>query len=336
MHRVIGLIRTIFCAMLLSFGAAAAASPTEGYAYYSVGDVAAPTKGKTELGLLLMGGGGWDDNAFRWFLEKAANGHIVVLSASAGPDTGESIYNDGGAASVETLVFTDRKAASDPKVLEVLARADGIFIGGGDQSNYVRYWKGTPVERALNAHVARGRPIGGTSAGLAILGATSYGAMDGGSVDSATALADPGGPAVTIVRNFLTMPHLRHVITDSHFAARDRMGRLIAFVAQTRAAGDPKAVGIGIDEKSALCIDAHGIGRLFTSGKDHAWLVEPRGTAKLLKGRPLDYPNVQVTGIGPESRIDLKTMRVTNPAFVGTATVAAGRLTGVPAAPGTP
>ena len=44
-----------------------------------------------------------------------------------------------------------------------------------------------------------GKPIGGTSAGLAILGQWGYGALDGGSITSNDALRDPAGPAVTLV-----------------------------------------------------------------------------------------------------------------------------------------
>ena len=54
-----------------------------------------------------------------------------------------------------------------------MRNADGIFIAGGDQSNYVRFWKGTPVAEALDPHVRAGKPIGGTSAGLAMLGGLS-------------------------------------------------------------------------------------------------------------------------------------------------------------------
>ncbi|MFA9352951.1 Type 1 glutamine amidotransferase-like domain-containing protein, partial [Escherichia coli] len=82
---------------------------------------------------------------------------------------GEEIYGQvGGVASVQTIVFHSRAASTDPRVLDILAHADGIFIAGGDQANYVRYWKDTPVARALDAHVRKGRPLGGTSAGLAI------------------------------------------------------------------------------------------------------------------------------------------------------------------------
>jgi beta-aspartyl-peptidase (threonine type) len=332
-------LRSVWLGMLALLGftlaPSAAASPA-GYVHYEIGDTAAPTPGKREMGLMLMGGGGWDYDAFRWFAARAGHGHIVILRASGGADAGEELYKQvGGVASVQTLVFDSRKAASDPAVLAILAHADGIFIAGGDQANYVRYWKGTPVARLLDAHVAKGRPIGGTSAGLAILGGAAYGAMDGGSIDSIGALADPMGPAVTIVHDFLHMPFLAHVVTDTHFTARDRLGRLIAFVAKVRASGDRQAVGLGIDEKSMLCVDANGIGRLFTGNGGYAWLVQPQGLPqRAMAGRSLGYAAVKITGIGPDGAIDLKTLAVTRAAFSQTASVVDGRLVHAPALPG--
>ena len=315
---------------------ASEASPS-GYTYYEVGDVAAQTPGATEAGLMLMGGGDWDYRAWRWFLAKAGHGHVVILRASGDGEAGEEIYRDiGGAASVRTLVFDDRKASEDPRILAILAQADGVFLAGGDQAKYVRFWKGTSVQKALNDHVARGRPIGGTSAGLAVLGGVGYGAMDGGSVDSETALKDPMGPEVTMVGDFLTMPYLAHVVTDTHFSARDRLGRLIAFVAQVRASRDPQAIGLGVDEDGVLCVDANGVGRFFTAGSGYVWLVQPDGAPGVEPGRPLNYASVRVTTLGQDGEIDLKTMRITRPAFSGTASVQAGRLLNVPAIPAAP
>lgn len=330
-------MRRVILALLFGLAAAWGATSAkageapDGYTYFSVGDVSATTPGRTEAAMMLMGGGDWDYGAFRWFLGKAGNGHIVILRASGDGEAGEEIYRDiGGAASVQTLLFDDRKAAYDPRVLDILDRADGVFLAGGDQAKYVRFWKGTPIQAALNRHVARGRPIGGTSAGLAILGGAGYGAMDGGSVDSETALKDPMGPEVTMVREFLNMPYLTHVVTDTHFSARDRLGRLIAFVAQVRASTDPHAIGLGVDEDGALCVDADGLGRFFTASRGHVWLVQPEGPPQIEPGRPLDYPLVRITTLGPEGEIDLKTMRITRPAFSGTASVQAGRLLNAP------
>jgi beta-aspartyl-peptidase (threonine type) len=225
-------------------------------------------------------------------------------------------------------VFSDRRASGDPVVLDALRKADGIFIAGGDQANYVRFWKGTPVAEALDAHVRAGKPIGGTSAGLAILGAWAYGAMDGGSMVSEDALRDPLNPGMTLVDGLLHMPFLEHVITDTHFGVRERLGRLVAFVADLRARGVADIVGLGVDEGAALCVDGDGIGRLFTPVPGGAaWLVVPTAPASRLEaGSPLEISGVDVTGVGVDSRIDLKTLKVDAPAFQRIAEAHGGKL----------
>lgn len=307
----------------------AGARPDKGYVYYQIGDIHAPTPGRTEAGMMLHGGGDWAYDAFRWLIEKSGGGHIVVLRASYDGENGVEIHDKiGGVTSVQTLVFSNRRAAFDPRVLAIVRHADGIFLGGGDQSKYVRFWKGTPLNAALDDHVRAGRPIGGTSAGLAILGAYSYGAMDGGSVDSPTALKNPSGPEVTLVRDFLHLPYLSNVVTDSHFKQRNRLGRLIVFVARfAYEQRNPAVTGIGVDENTALCIDDHGVGRVFTGSGGHAWLVRPMRQADRIKpGKPLSFANIPLTGIGAESRIDMNTFEVTDPSFRRVANVTDGVL----------
>lgn len=324
----------LYRALLLAvglLGSAAAAPAGTGYAYYEIGNTAAPRPAQTERALMLVGGGAWDHDAFRWFAAKAGHGHLVVIGASGGAEDGEEFYREiGGFASVQTIVFSDRNASFDPRVLGILRKADAIFIMGGDQAKYVRFWKGTPVAEAINAEVATGHPVGGTSAGLAILGASGYGAMDDGSIDSDIALKDPLGPAVTIVRDFLHMPYLQHIVTDTHFMARNRLGRLIAFVAQVRVKWDPNAVGLGIDEGSALCVDSNGDGRFFTSRNGQAWLVQPVGRPGAIKGKPLDWGSLRITRFGPSGTIDLRSLRVTN-GNTATVSIRRGKLVGNPA-----
>ncbi len=112
-----------------------------------------------------------------------------------------------------------------------MRNADGIFLAGGDQGNYIRYWKGTPVQDALNAHVRANRPIGGSSAGLAILGHYSYTCLDSISMESKLALVDPYNSGVTLENEFLHLKFLDSVFTDTHFSARSRLGRLMLYVA---------------------------------------------------------------------------------------------------------
>jgi beta-aspartyl-peptidase (threonine type) len=306
----------------------AAAITRSGYEYYQIGDLKAARPGDTEAALMLMGGGEWPHKAFAWFAAKGGHGHFVILRASGGDDMQKELYTDvGGVASVQTLVFHDRASASDPKVLDIVRHADGIFIAGGDQSNYVRFWKGTPLNDLLNQHVAHGKPIGGTSAGLAILGGYAYGAMDGGSMESKDALRDPLGKGMTLVDDFMHLPYLQQVITDTHFNARGRLGRLIAFVAKLRHEGHPDVVGLGVDQNAALCVDDNGIGRLFTIDNGFAWLVRPDGSpARIEADKPLDYPGTQVTGIGTQSTIDMHDLSVQRPVFEAVADVRDGEL----------
>lgn len=316
--------------MLLSAAAQVAGKPATRpapYDLYSAGDVTAKRPAPTAAALMLLGGGDWPVPAFRWFVERMGGGHLVILRASGTDDLQQDFLTEiGGAASVRTLVFRSREAASDPAVLDIVRAADGIFIGGGDQSNYVRYFKGTPLNALLDQHVRSGKPLGGTSAGLAILGAYSYGAMDGGSLVSRDALKNPLGSGVTLVRDFLHLPLLGDVITDSHFAIRERWGRLLVFVGRLAIEENkPSITGLGIDEKAALCIEPDGTGRVYSIGRGFAWLVRPLRAPDSLARGPYNFRGVPVVGIGEESRLDLKDFSVTRPSFSLTVNVVDGQ-----------
>ena len=320
---------------VLCFSLSPASAKEKTYRHYSIGKLDTPTPGPVSGGLLLLGGGDRDVDAMKWFFGKAGHGHIVVLRASLGPEIGEEFYREiKGVASVETFVFTGRAAATDPKILARLRKADGIFIAGGDQSRYVRYWRGTPVAEILDAHVAGGKPIAGTSAGLAMLGEKLYGAMDDGSITSAEALADPFGHANTIEGDFLHLTLLKGIITDTHFKERNRLGRLFAFVAKAqvgRAADQPALLGLGIDDSAALAVEPDGSGRIYdTAPTGGGWLVDGAGLRNLNERGPLDAPRVKVTGIQAGSVIHLPSGRVDNPAFVRTYAARAGEVVEVP------
>lgn len=300
-----------------------------GYEHYVQGDTAAATPGPVTPGIALMGGGDWPIESFRWFVRQAGGGHILVLRARGGAELQDDIYrNVGGMVSVETLVIHDRDAAKDPRLLAVIAHADGIFIGGGDQSNYVRAWKGTSINKLIDAHVAAGKPIGGTSAGLAVLGGYVYGCLDSISMVSKVALADPTAAGVTLVRDFLHLPYLAHVITDTHFAIRGRQGRLVAFVARLeQEENDASITGLGIDQDTAIVVDGNGVGKFYNRGTGYAWLMRPmHQPAPIVAGEPLTLGRFPIVGIGPDSTLNFKTFRVTNPAFVGEVEVRRGLL----------
>lgn len=300
-----------------------------GYRTFVIGDESAPTPDPVIGGLLLNGGGDWPYDAFAWFTEHAGHGHLVVLRASGSTEIQDHFYNDiKGLKSVRTFVFTDRRGASDPRLLAAVRNADAVFVGGGDQSNYVRMWRGTPLNEAIDAHIAAGKPFGGTSAGLAIQGAWLYGCMDSISLTSARALADPLGKAVTVEGDFLHAALLEHILTDSHFDARARLGRLFTFLARAHTLDPARTLaGLGIDEAAALTVEADGTASFRArDGGKYAWLVQPRGYGELQAGKPLDLEAVRVTAIGPATTFNVRTLEVQAPAFTRSYDVVAGEL----------
>ncbi|WP_287599203.1 isoaspartyl peptidase/L-asparaginase [Thermomonas sp.] len=285
------------------------------FGHYVLGDLQARTPGKVQPGLLLMGGGDRNFDAMHWFMKKAGNGHIVVLRASQGGEIGEEFFNEvGGIKSVETFVFKDREAATDPKILAALKRADGIFLAGGDQSRYVRYWRGTPVGAALDAHVKAGKPLGGTSAGLAMLGEYLYGAMDGGSQTSPRALADPLGDGNTIETDFLHIAQLNGIVTDTHFSERARLGRLVAFLAKAEQMAGKPLLGLGVDEDAAVAVEGDGSARIYATAPGAGAVVVRGGFArKQAEDAAMNLDRVDTVVAGADSLLRLPDGRVERP-----------------------
>lgn len=303
-------------------------APAANVDHYLLGNPTAKTPGRVQPGLLLMGGGDRNFDALRWFMAKAGHGHIVILRASLGGEIGEEFYEKvGGITSAETFVFKDREAASDPAILAAIRRADGIFIAGGDQSRYVRYWRGTPLAKALDDHVRAGKPLGGTSAGLAILGEYLYGAMDGGSITSPRALADPLSDDNTIETGFLNIPLLEGVVTDTHFSERARLGRLVAFLTKSEELAGRPLIGLGVDENAALAVEADGSARVYATAPGAGATVVHGGFERRVQpDRPARIERLWAVGVDVRSVLHLPSGEVERPAFTRRYTVRDGVL----------
>jgi cyanophycinase len=272
---------------------ASAAGPNPKYEYYVTGnpeDVVTQTGG----GLLLMGGSTDVDAGFQWMIQKSGGGDFVVIRATGTDAYDPWIYNDlGGVDSAATLIIQNRAAASDPFVLEKILNAEALFIAGGDQANYVEYWKDTPVEDAINQLASRGVPVGGTSAGLAVLGQFVFSSVNG-TVYSDTALSNPYNNKVALAKDFLSLPHMGNLITDSHFSARDRMGRLITFLARIVNDGwANQALGVGIDERTALAMEPNGSATVLGEGSVY-FVLAPGVPEVCREKKALTYHNISV------------------------------------------
>ena len=169
------------------------ATAASGYDYYLTGS-AADTSGNGMLGGLLLAGGSTDvDSAMSWFKSQVNGGDIVILRASGSDGYNDYLYSQlSGTAvnSVATFVMDSRAESWDPFVLDKINHAEGIFLAGGNQANYYNYWEGTPIEDAVNARAQAGAVIGGTSAGLAVMGSSAHVSLNG-SLTSSEALNNP-------------------------------------------------------------------------------------------------------------------------------------------------
>jgi cyanophycinase len=285
-------------------------APQPSYKYFKTGE-SADVSTKTAPGFALMGGGKDQDAAFQWICNKSGGGDFLVIRAAGGDGYNEYIANLCHQNSVATLVIPSREAAMDPFVAKTIRNAEALFIAGGDQANYVRNWQDSPVQDAINELIRRGVPVGGTSAGLAVLGEFSYSALnDGnapGNLDSKQTLSDPYTERVTITHNFLRIDLLRRTITDTHFVARDRLGRLLGFMArivQDNLAGDAR--GIGVDERSAALLEPDGSVKVVGTGSGAYFINSTQKPDLCAKGKPLTFRDIAVYRVPPGATFNVR------------------------------
>jgi cyanophycinase len=280
------------------------------YKYKRIGsDLAAETH--IDAGVALMGGGADQDAAFKWLCGKGNGGDFLILRAHGKDAYNPYVNKICQMNSVATLIIPDRKAAQEVKVARIIRQATVIFIAGGDQARYVRFWKGTPVQDAINEHVLAGKPIGGTSAGLAVLGEFVYGDLedrpDDPDLTSRQVLDNPYGKRVTLVRDFLKVPGLGNILTDSHFAARDRMGRSLGFLARIMADDWAKLPReIAIDEKSAVLMEVDGSAKVVGSGLGAYFLQVTEAPEVCKPGQALSLHNVSAYHVPSGGSFDVR------------------------------
>lgn len=284
---------------------------------------------------VLMGGGLDVKDAYSWMITKMTPcadgrtgqpGNFVVIRAGGNPSYDSFIYKLGNVASVLTLVVPDIASANDPALEPYLKNAGAIWLTGGDQGDYYNFWKGTFLEKLISSQVKNySVPIGGTSAGMMILSEFNYIAFPY-TITSYDALRDPyKDGAVTLKRDFWTdrtpFAPLLLTVSDSHLNTRDRMGRMVTFLARVIAdqwATSASARAIGVDQETALLMeyddkkpssyrtwtvanpDVPGAAYILSAGQGSQLVAVP--------GQPLTFTNVQVKKLpvdGPSTTYQL-------------------------------
>ncbi len=253
-----GLVFVLF--MMISFLAQG-----QSYTSYFTGNTI-DTLSNPQGGVCLMGGATEDDNAMQWFLNRANGGDVLVLRASGSDGYNDYFFSELGVQinSVETIVCHSELVKNEAYIMDKIEKAEAIWFAGGDQWKYISFWRASEISKHINDALAnRNIVIGGTSAGMAILG-EYYFSAEVNTVSSEEALTNPYHPAVTPdSAEFLKIPYLKNTITDTHYDNPDRKGRHASFLARMFKDYGILPFGIACEEYTAVCIDPEGIARVY-------------------------------------------------------------------------
>ena len=229
-----------------------------------------------QQGRLLIIGGHEDKDGDKLILRAVAehvgaSGKLVVATvASQLPgelwEDYERVFRGLGVRHVHKLEIEKREEAKTPQKRKILDDATAVFFTGGDQLKITSQIGDTPIYERLHEIHRAGGMIAGTSAGASVVCETM---MVGGDGNDSHRLGIG-------LRMAPGLGFFKGAIVDQHFAERGRMGRLLGAVAQ-----NPRILGIGIDENTAILVKGH---RTFT--------VIGAGAVYVLDGSTVSYSNI--------------------------------------------
>ena len=226
-------------------------------------------------GTLIIIGGHEDKEGEKLILRTVAkyvNGGKLVVATVASEVPGEvwadyePLFHAMGVKRVEHLDVSSRAEGKSEEKLRILDDATAIFFTGGDQLKITSQLGDTPLYERIRQIYIDGGTIAGTSAGASVVCETMM--VSGGSDESHVI-----GGSLRMAPGFGLIPG---VIIDQHFAQRGRIGRLIAAVAQ-----NPRILGIGIDEDTAILCDP-----------DHCFQVLGSGAVYVVDAADVTYSNL--------------------------------------------
>jgi cyanophycinase len=232
--------------------------------------------GAPRKGTLVIIGGHEDRTGEKLILRAVADrlddkGKIVVCTvASAEPDPlweeYESAFRALGVPHVYRLDIEARQDATTPRAMRILEGASGVFFTGGDQLKITSQVGDTPVYSRVQEIYEQGGVIAGTSAGASAMSETMM-------------VTNNGEASYRIKSGLLMAPGLglaHDMLIDQHFAERGRMGRLIGAVSQ-----NPRVLGIGIDENTAMIVE-----------RDREFRVLGAGAVYVVDASRVTYSNI--------------------------------------------
>jgi aminobenzoyl-glutamate utilization protein B len=245
-----------------------------------------PVVGPKSGALVIVGGGVIGREIAEAFVDLAGGADSEFVTIPTAGEDGqldpkgeeESFCRQFGVKRATVLHTRDRTLADSEAFVAPLKQARGVWLGGGRQWRLVDAYLGTRTQRELEAVLARGGVIGGSSAGATIQG--SYlvrGARSGNQIMMAKGYEQGFG-------------YLRDVAVDQHVVARRRLLDLVAVIDAQRG-----LLGLGIDEATALVV------------RGDRFVVIGRGVVGVYDGK--DHDGKRYYLLGPGEQFDLRARR---------------------------
>ena len=235
------------------------------------GPLSAQKVGPASGALVIVGGAMRDPAIVTRFIDLAGGPEapIVIIPTAGDAATydqywsGLSVFRDNGARNLTVLHTRDPKVADSEAFVEPLTRARGVFFAGGRQWRLADAYLKTRTHKELDALLARGGVIGGSSAGATILG-------------SFLVRGDTKGNELMIGDHVEGMAFLKNSAIDQHVLRRNRQFDLVEVMRKY-----PDLLGIGIDENTAIVVEGDRfevIGQSYVLVHDKGTLVSPHGS----------------------------------------------------------
>jgi cyanophycinase len=273
--------------------------------------MAASTRpGGPRAGHLLIIGGAEDKLRQRQILSRfvslagGADARVTVISTASSlgdeaTDLYQSLFHQMGVTDVRGLRPLTRDDANNPELVEAAADATGIFMTGGNQLRLSSVIGGTALGRTIVERHRNGTIVAGTSAGAS--------AISTHMVAFGTSGATPKQRMTQMSAGLGLLPG---VIIDQHFEQRNRLGRLLALVAQS-----PALLGMGVDEDTAALVSPSGV--LEVIGKGSVTLLDPAriqtDAYEVKRHRPMMISGVLLHSLPSGYRYDLRKRRLLAP-----------------------
>ena len=242
--------------------------------------------------LVIVGGAMKNPQIIARFIQLAGgpDAPVVVIPTAGGGKQydqywgGLRLFREAGLTRISMLHTTSRIEADSIEFVKPLQEARGVFISGGRQWRLADAYLNTRTQRELEALLARGGVIGGSSAGATIMG-------------SFLVRGDTKGNALMMGDHLEGFSFLKKTAIDQHLLMRNRHFDMIEVIKK-----HPDLLGIGLDEDTAIVVQGNSfevIGSSYVAIYDSGKKIPPSGHFYFL---------------APGDRFNLKTRQGTRPA----------------------